>query len=211
MIQTLTLHQRSVREFYRFLRLFHPMQKLSAAQQRQVQDITKIIADSSSKQSPLLEGRVSIGAMEVIEESPEIIRLASGPVIAYGYSLPTAIIQFNLDVVQKQRECDTGRIDPSEELPLYCGNHKNRGFADFGLIVTHTQPIKTYRILKNRQVVSTNVRGKYAGYAPGKIFGKLDCDSGVLMKREYRVFFHCWEDAIREGYTPCKNCVPERD
>ncbi len=52
------------------------------------------------------------------------------------------------------------------------------------------------------------VRGQYAGWKPGKIFGRLDCKSGLRMKKENRVFFLSWEDAIRQGYRPCKKCKP---
>ncbi|MBI2035718.1 MAG: hypothetical protein HYT12_03495 [Candidatus Liptonbacteria bacterium] len=51
-------------------------------------------------------------------------------------------------------------------------------------------------------------KGKYAGWAPGKIFGLLSCKSGMRMKKENRVFFHNWDDAIACGYRPCKNCKP---
>ena len=65
-----------------------------------------------------------------------------------------------------------------------------------------------YKILKNGRIIESNRSGKYAGWRPGKIFGRLDCKSGIRMKRENRVFFLAWEDAIAEGYRPCKNCKP---
>lgn len=43
---------------------------------------------------------------------------------------------------------------------------------------------------------------------PWRIFGILDCKSGKRMKKENRVFFHTLEDAVMEGYRPCKNCKP---
>ena len=65
-----------------------------------------------------------------------------------------------------------------------------------------------YRVLKNGKIVESAIPGKYAGYRPDKIFGRLDCKSGMRMKKENRVFFLIWEDAIAEGYRPCKNCKP---
>ena len=38
----------------------------------------------------------------------------------------------------------------------------------------------------------------------GKIFGRLDCCSGVRMHKENRVFFLTWDDALANGYRPCK-------
>jgi len=67
---------------------------------------------------------------------------------------------------------------------------------------------KIYRVLKNGILVSSPIPGKYAGWRPGKIFGRLDCRSGMRMKKENRVFFLTWEDAIAAGYRPCKNCKP---
>lgn len=65
-----------------------------------------------------------------------------------------------------------------------------------------------YKILKEGKIIDCEIPGEYAGWAPGKIFGNLDCKSGMRMKKENRVFFHSIEDAVREGYRPCKNCKP---
>ena len=69
---------------------------------------------------------------------------------------------------------------------------------------------KKYKILKDGKIVESNVSGKYAGNRPRKIFGRLDCKSGMKMKKENRVFFLTYEDAINEGYRPCKSCKPNR-
>ena len=67
----------------------------------------------------------------------------------------------------------------------------------------------TFKILKNGTSIQSETPGTLAGWRPGKIFGRLDCWSGKKnMKPENRVFFHTIEDAIREGYRPCKNCRP---
>jgi len=65
-----------------------------------------------------------------------------------------------------------------------------------------------YRILKEGKIIQSDIPGKYAGHRGLKIFGRLDCHSGKRMKRENRVFFHTMEDAIIQGYRPCKNCRP---
>lgn len=71
--------------------------------------------------------------------------------------------------------------------------------------------MKLYTILKDRNFIQSEIPGQYAGWKPGKIFGRLDCKSGIRMNKENRVFFHTIEDAIREGYRPCKKCKPIKD
>jgi hypothetical protein len=65
-----------------------------------------------------------------------------------------------------------------------------------------------YKILKDNKVILSEIPGKYAGYKKDKIFGLLSCKSGMRMKKENRVFFHTLEDAVKQGYRPCKNCKP---
>jgi len=67
---------------------------------------------------------------------------------------------------------------------------------------------KRYKIIKNGITIESNVPSRYAGWRPGKIFGRLDCKSGMRMKKKNRVFFLTWDDAIAEGYRPCKKCKP---
>lgn len=67
---------------------------------------------------------------------------------------------------------------------------------------------KLYEILKDGETIESETPGTIAGYVPGRIFGRLDCKSGMRMKKENRVFFHTLEDAVREGYRPCNNCKP---
>jgi|TARA_Y100000310_G_C20624146_1_gene784939 hypothetical protein len=73
--------------------------------------------------------------------------------------------------------------------------------------------MKLYTILKDGKFIKSEVPGEYAGYNGKKksrrIFGRLDCASGKrLIKKENRVFFHTLEDAVQEGYRPCKHCKP---
>ena len=70
--------------------------------------------------------------------------------------------------------------------------------------------MKLYKILKNGAIINSPIPGKYAGWRPGRIFGRLDCKSGMRMKKANRVFFHTYEDAIAAGYRPCKKCEPDR-
>jgi methylphosphotriester-DNA--protein-cysteine methyltransferase len=65
-----------------------------------------------------------------------------------------------------------------------------------------------HKVLYGGRITESNSPGKYAGWAPGKIFGRLDCSSGMRMKKENRVFFLTLEDAVNEGYRPCMNCKP---
>ncbi len=67
---------------------------------------------------------------------------------------------------------------------------------------------KMYKVLKNGKIIKSPIPGRYAGYKRKKIFGRLNCKSGMRMKKENRVFFLTWGDAINEGYRPCKNCKP---
>ena len=68
--------------------------------------------------------------------------------------------------------------------------------------------MKLYNILKDGEFIQSKTPGKFAGWGPGKIFGKLDCKSGMRMKKKNRVFFHTLKDAVNEGYRPCKKCKP---
>lgn len=67
---------------------------------------------------------------------------------------------------------------------------------------------KKYKVLKNGRIAESNVPGKYAGWKPGKIFGRLDCKSGMRMKKENRVFFLTLQDALDADYQPCRKCKP---
>lgn len=62
--------------------------------------------------------------------------------------------------------------------------------------------------MKDNKIILSDIPGTYAGYKPKKIFGTLNCKSGMRMKKENRVFFHNLEDAVKCGYRPCKNCKP---
>ena len=57
-----------------------------------------------------------------------------------------------------------------------------------------------FRMLKNKEIV-------LAGNRKLKIYGALNCASGKRLKKENRVFFSGEEEAIKNGYRPCGNCI----
>lgn len=67
---------------------------------------------------------------------------------------------------------------------------------------------KLYKLLKNGEYFFSENPGKFAGNKRYKIFGTLECSGGKLMKKKNRVFFENLENAIMEGYRPCKKCKP---
>ncbi len=71
---------------------------------------------------------------------------------------------------------------------------------------------RRYRLMRaDGTIVLSPVPGRYAGWRRGKIFGRLTCASGMRMHPENRVFFATWEDAVANGYRPCKKCRPTPD
>jgi hypothetical protein len=48
------------------------------------------------------------------------------------------------------------------------------------------------------------------GNARLKIYGTLSCASGKRMKKENRVFFKSEEEAISNGFRPCKICMKHK-
>ncbi len=68
--------------------------------------------------------------------------------------------------------------------------------------------MKQYKLLKDGKQMPSLIPGKYAGNTTHRIFGRLDCQSGMRMFKENRVFFASWDDAIRASYRPCEKCEP---
>ena len=68
--------------------------------------------------------------------------------------------------------------------------------------------MKIYNLLQNGKIIQSKLPGTLAGHRPRKIFGRLDCKSGMRMYKENRVFFLTLEDAVKEGYRPCQKCKP---
>lgn len=67
-----------------------------------------------------------------------------------------------------------------------------------------------WKVWKRGKIISSAHPGNYAGITTMKIFGRLDCKSGMRAKKKNRIFFHFWEDAVEAGFRPCKNCKPEK-
>lgn len=67
---------------------------------------------------------------------------------------------------------------------------------------------KQYRLLTPNGFIWSDTPGRFGGITTMKIFGRLDCKSGMRAKKENRVFFASWEDALACGMRPCKNCKP---
>jgi methylphosphotriester-DNA--protein-cysteine methyltransferase len=65
-----------------------------------------------------------------------------------------------------------------------------------------------YRVVSAGELVETDVPAPLAGIVTTLIFGRLDCPSGWRAKRENRVFFASWGDAIAAGHRPCRRCRP---
>jgi methylphosphotriester-DNA--protein-cysteine methyltransferase len=69
--------------------------------------------------------------------------------------------------------------------------------------------MRVFKVMKSGKIVESGRPGRFAGNVTHKIFGRLDCASGLaLMKPGNRVFFLAWEDAVAAGYRPCKKCRP---
>jgi methylphosphotriester-DNA--protein-cysteine methyltransferase len=51
---------------------------------------------------------------------------------------------------------------------------------------------------------------KLGGNSKLKIYGKLNCKSGLRLKKENRVFFKDEEEALQNQYRPCANCMKEK-
>lgn len=60
-----------------------------------------------------------------------------------------------------------------------------------------------FKKIKNKEIV-------FAGNKKLKIYGKLNCSSGKKMKKGNRVFFISEEEAIKNNYRPCGNCLHKK-
>lgn len=76
-------------------------------------------------------------------------------------------------------------------------------------------PSKTYRLrAPDGKFYESPVKGDLGGYAPERIYGRLDCPSAKrhLEKGKYanhRVFFADKATAIASGFRPCFYCMRE--
>jgi methylphosphotriester-DNA--protein-cysteine methyltransferase len=65
-----------------------------------------------------------------------------------------------------------------------------------------------YKILKNNKILLSAIEGAYSNHRGYKIFGVPYCSSAKALKKDERIYFENLEDAISQGYSPCKNCRP---
>lgn len=73
--------------------------------------------------------------------------------------------------------------------------------------------IKSYRLLSaDGSTYESDTPGNLGGYAPLRIYGRLDCWSANKHLRkggyaQHRVFFADEDTAIASGYRPCGHCL----
>jgi hypothetical protein len=104
-----------------------------------------------------------------------------------------------------------GRTYTAREVHREIVTGTELGQALLGLLDRHyRRRPHLYRVLRGGETVESRVPALYGGYRKDKIFGRLDCRSGLRMKSENRVFFLSLHDAREAGYRCCKNCKPER-
>jgi hypothetical protein len=76
--------------------------------------------------------------------------------------------------------------------------------------------IKSYRLLSpDGSTYESSTPGNLGGYAPLRIYGRLDCWSANKHLRkggyaQHRVFFADEEAAIAGGFRPCGHCLRDR-
>ena len=120
-----------------------------------------------------------------------------------------------------QRNSDESSINACLLKVLLCVTYCLRGFA---AIVFTTKTRRTQRTTKKKSEIMfchqdierdlfKLLRLKvisFAGNRTLKIYGRLDCASGKRMKTMNRVFFKNEDDALKNGYRPCGNCMPDK-
>jgi methylphosphotriester-DNA--protein-cysteine methyltransferase len=62
---------------------------------------------------------------------------------------------------------------------------------------------KLYDLIKNGEI-------HFAGNKKLKIYGQLNCSSGMRMKPENRVFFETEGEAIQLNFRPCGHCMNKK-
>ena len=78
------------------------------------------------------------------------------------------------------------------------------------------RPGKLYTLLgPDREPCQSRTPGRYGGYRPCKLYGRLDCPSALrAIARggyvKHRVFFADQATAVAAGYRPCAVCLPDQ-
>jgi len=83
-------------------------------------------------------------------------------------------------------------------------------------MATQSHSSRSYRLLAaDGTTMLSSTPGELGGYAPLRIYGRLDCPSALrhLAKgayAEHRVFFADEDAAIAAGFRPCAKCLGAR-
>jgi hypothetical protein len=76
--------------------------------------------------------------------------------------------------------------------------------------------MKTYTLIgANGKPYQSQIKGTLGGHRKDKIYGTLDCKGAArwIARGHYvkqRVFFADEATAIKAGFRPCANCLPEK-
>ena len=74
--------------------------------------------------------------------------------------------------------------------------------------VKPASPEQNSSVSKEQNSSSQNAKVEYIGNSNSHIFHKSTCGSVGTMKVENKIIFEGRDDAINDGYTPCKRCNP---
>ena len=74
--------------------------------------------------------------------------------------------------------------------------------------VNPASPEQSSSASKQQNSTAQNTKTEYIGNLSSHIFHKSTCGSAATMKEENKIIFYERDDAINEGYTPCKRCKP---
>lgn len=74
--------------------------------------------------------------------------------------------------------------------------------------VKPASPNKNSSVSKEQNSTAVNTKTEYIGNLNTHIFHKSTCGSVATMKEENKIIFEGHNDAINDGYTPCKRCNP---
>jgi hypothetical protein len=172
------------------------------------QNLTASVTPSISLTSALSLSAPSVLPHSLVPRVGTNLGLAAEPVVRPlgGHQTPIAPVFDSLDRLASQAEA--ARRSGANNSPSLAPRFFDRAGDNFPAM-SEPPSIKLYQVVNEKgETVRSPVPGRYAGWGPGKIFGRLDCKSGMRMKKKNRVFFTSWAAAVNAGYRPCKNCKP---
>lgn len=124
----------------------------------------------------------------------------------YGRTLAIVIVDGkNLnEMLLKEGLAEVMYIPPSEFSP-----YKWAGSSQVNHNTQQTQTSTTTQATKAQDTsVSTSSSSGYIGNLNSLKFHKVDCEGVRKMSEKNKVFFKTRQEAINEGYVPCKMCNP---